>query len=202
MSRRLGRGREVATRVLVIGGSAGALAPLAALVGSLPIGISAAALVTIHRKPGTPSFLPAILDRRTDYRATEATDRTTLRSDWLYTAPPDHHLLVERGLARVRDGPKIRGQRPSIDLLFRSAAEAYGPAVVAVLLAGNLDDGSAGLVSVREHGGTAIVIDPADALFPGMPSAALVAAGPIDPVRLEDLPGRVAAALSDAAALP
>jgi two-component system chemotaxis response regulator CheB len=91
----------------------------------------------------------------------------------VYVAYPNHHLLLERGRVRCTLGPKENRFRPAVDVLFRSAALAYGPQVTGVVLTGALDDGSAGLVAIKSRGGTAIVQDPQDAYFPSMPQNAL-----------------------------
>jgi len=96
-----------------------------------------------------------------------------LKAGHIYVAPSDHHLLIEPGRLRLGRGPKENRFRPAIDPLFRSAAQVYGPAVVGVVLSGNLDDGSAGLRTIKQLGGLAIVQDPHDALFPAMPANAL-----------------------------
>jgi two-component system chemotaxis response regulator CheB len=100
-----------------------------------------------------------------------------LRPGRVYIAPPDHHLTLEGHTVRVRKGPRENRHRPAIDPLFRSAARSYGPAAIAVLLSGNLDDGAAGLFAVRTWGGLAIVQDPNDAEVPEMPQRALDYAG-------------------------
>jgi two-component system, chemotaxis family, protein-glutamate methylesterase/glutaminase len=96
-----------------------------------------------------------------------------LQSGRIYIAPPDRHLVVEPGRLRVAKGPREHGFRPAVDPLFRSAAQVYGPAAIGVILTGNLDDGVAGLWTIKKLGGTAIAQDPADALFPSMPLHAL-----------------------------
>jgi len=108
-----------------------------------------------------------------------------LNTGHIYVAPPDCHLLVETGIVRLGRGPKENRFRPAIDPLFRSAAQAYGPGAVGVILSGSLDDGSAGLGALKQLGGIAIVQAPRDALFPGMPANALrhVAADHVVPLR-------------------
>jgi len=163
--------------IVVIGGSAGAIEALTPVVASLPEDLEAAVFVVIHFPTHAVSTLPAILARAGPLPAVHAEHREPFRDGVIYVARPDHHLLVDSTEVVVARGPREHGHRPAIDPLFRSAARAHGPSVIAVLLSGNLDDGSAGLVAVRRRGGIAVVQDPLDARTPGMPASALEFAG-------------------------
>ena len=164
--------------IIVIGGSAGALEPLTTLVSALPADVDAAILAVLHTDPIADSFLPAILSRRGRLRAKVAADGEAIECNRIYVAPPDCHMFVEPGRVTLGRGPKESGHRPAIDPLFRSAARAYGQRVIGVILSGMLDDGSAGLRMIRRHGGSTMVQDPKEALFPQMPKNAIDAASP------------------------
>src|SRR5207248_5874124 len=136
--------------------------------------------------------LPHILSSRGPLPARHATDGERLEAGHVYVAPPDQHLVVEPGRVRVTDEPRENGVRPSVDTLFRSAAHAYGPAVVGVVLSGTLDDGTAGLIAIKQHGGMAVVQDPAEAVFPSMPANAARFADPDHIVSLDKMPSLLA----------
>jgi two-component system, chemotaxis family, protein-glutamate methylesterase/glutaminase len=178
--------------IIAIGGSAGAVESLIALVGLLPPQPNAALFVVVHTLPIGESLLPAILGRRGPLKVGIPQDGEPIQCDRIYVAPPDYHLLIEPGHVRLSNGPKEGGHRPAIDPLFRSAALAYGRRVVAVILSGTLDDGSTGLRIVRRHGGTAIVQDPEEALFPQMPRNAILRARPQHVARVEQIAGLIA----------
>ena len=114
-----------------------------------------------------------MLSRETKLIITEATDGEVFRRGQVYVGPPNTHVLVERGRIRLEQSPKESWHRPSIDVLFRSAALAYGRRVVGVVLSGLLYDGTAGLWQVKKHGGVTIVQDPDEAREPSMPQSAL-----------------------------
>jgi two-component system chemotaxis response regulator CheB len=114
-----------------------------------------------------------ILERVSRLPVSMAIDACRLQPGHVYVAPPDRHLLVEPGRMRVTKGPREHNFRPAVDPLFRSAAQVYGPGAIGVILTGNLDDGTAGLWTIKKLGGVAVVQDPADALFPSMPRHAL-----------------------------
>ncbi|MGK3207126.1 chemotaxis protein CheB [Amycolatopsis sp. MEPSY49] len=159
--------------VVVAGASAGGVEALRALVRSLPADFPATLLVTMHLAPGSRSALPMILDRAGPVPAMAATHGAPLRPGRIYVAPPDHHLLVDGDSVILTKGPTESRHRPAINAMFRSAAVTAGPRVVGVVLSGALDDGALGLRSIVDRGGAAVVQDPADALYAGMPESAL-----------------------------
>jgi two-component system chemotaxis response regulator CheB len=159
--------------IIVIGGSAGALPALTRVVAGFPSELPAAVFVVTHTPPDSVSSMPHILSRKGALFATHAIDGAPIAPGRIVVAPPNYHLVLERGVMRVVDWAKENGQRPSIDVLFRSAAAAFGNHVCGVLLSGTLDDGVAGLLSIRAADGVTIVQDPNDALFPDMPRNAL-----------------------------
>lgn len=159
--------------VIAVGASAGGVEALRALVAGLPAGFPAAVLVVLHLPRDATSALPTILSRSGPLPAATAVDGEPLRAGRVYVAASDHHLLLLDGHLRLSNGPAENGHRPAIDPLFRSVARAAGPRGVGVVLSGSRDDGAAGLVSIVAHGGTAVVQEPADALYPSMPLAAL-----------------------------
>jgi two-component system, chemotaxis family, protein-glutamate methylesterase/glutaminase len=159
-------------RLVVIGASAGGIEALRELVRGLPATFPAPLCVVLHLAPDSPGLVPQILGRAGPLRAVHPSDRQRLEAGTIYVAPPDHHLLVEPGRLRVTKGPRENRFRPAIDPLFRSAAQVYGPAAIGVVLTGNLDDGTAGLWTLKQMGGTAVVQDVKDAMFPSMPASA------------------------------
>ena len=162
-----------AQRIVVIGASSGGIEALRHLVGGLPADFPAPICVVLHTSPQSPGLLGRILANAGSLPAATATTGMPIRAGQIYVAPPDHHLLVEPGGLCLGRGPKENRFRPAIDPLFRSAAQVYGPGTVGMILTGNLDDGSAGLRTIKQLGGIAIVQDPRDALFPAMPTNAL-----------------------------
>ncbi|MBB4689217.1 chemotaxis protein CheB [Amycolatopsis jiangsuensis] len=159
--------------LVVIGASAGGVTPLKALMAGLPANFPAAVLVVLHVRADGPSALASILDRAGPLPARSASHGEPIRPGTVLVAPPGRHLLVEDDAVVLTDGPTESGHRPSVNATFRSAAIAAGPRVLGVILSGALDDGAAGLHAVTALGGLAIVQDPADAMYPGMPRAAL-----------------------------
>ncbi|MFP5272964.1 chemotaxis protein CheB [Coleofasciculus sp.] len=159
--------------IIVVGASAGGVEALTQLVAALPENLPAVIFIVVHISRHVKSFLPDILNRKSLLPVAHATESEEIVQGHIYVAPPDYHLLVKRGYVRLVYGPKENGCRPAVDPLFRTAAKAYGRRVVGVVLSGALDDGTVGLMDVKRLGGVAIVQDPDDALFSGMPKSAI-----------------------------
>jgi two-component system chemotaxis response regulator CheB len=162
------------SKIVVIGASAGGIEALKELVSGLPADFSAPILLVLHIPADSPSLLGKILARAGTVKAKTAEDGEVAANGTVYVAPPDRHLLVEAdGTLRTPRGPRENRHRPSVDPLFRSAALAYGPHAIGVILSGTLDDGTAGLLAIQRRGGISIVQDPEDAAYPGMPKNAI-----------------------------
>jgi two-component system chemotaxis response regulator CheB len=159
--------------IIVVGTSAGGHEALRTLVGALPADLPAAVFIVMHLSPQSPGVLPRMLARAGPLSAAHALDGEEIRSGRIYIAPPDHHLVLERGRVRVTRGPRENRFRPAVDPLFRSAAQTYGPRVVGVILTGALDDGTAGLWNVKARGGVTVVQEPREAFASSMPLSAL-----------------------------
>lgn len=159
--------------IVVVGASSGGVEALSKLVANLPRDWAASMFIAWHSAPYAHSALPEILRRAGPVSAAHARQGEEIRRGRIYVAPPDHHLLLEDHRVRLTRGPKENRFRPAVDPLFRSAAYAYGPRVVGVVLSGALDDGTAGLWAIKDRGGKAIVQDPAEARHPSMPASAL-----------------------------
>lgn len=159
--------------IVVLGGSAGGIAALTTLVSQLPANLPAALFVVVHVPPYVDSRLPEILSRAGPLTAIHAEDGMAIEPGRILVAPPDRHLLIRQGWVELSRGPRENRSRPGIDPLFRSAARAFGPRVVGVILSGALYDGSLGLLAVKTRGGVAIVQDPVEAAIDSMPRSAL-----------------------------
>ena len=179
---------------VVIGASAGGVHALQALLGALDADFPPAVLVVLHLPPGRESLMAELLGAACALPVAEALDKQPVRGGTVTLAPPDYHLLVEpeHCLALSVDDP-VLFSRPAIDPLFESAAAAYGPRLLALLLTGASTDGSAGLAAVRRRGGQAWVQDPASASAATMPAAALAHAGADAVLTLDQMCRRLAA---------
>ncbi|HEY9615212.1 MAG TPA: chemotaxis protein CheB [Microcoleaceae cyanobacterium] len=173
--------------IIVIGASAGGVEALTQFIKHLPADFPAAIFIVLHFPASGVSALPQILNRVGKLPASHPTDRTVITPGQIYIAPPNYHLLLQPGYIQLSQSPREHGLRPAIDITFRSAAWAYGQRVIGIILSGTLDDGTAGLMTIKAHGGLAIVQDPEEALFSGMPRSALKYVAVDHIVKLADL---------------
>jgi two-component system, chemotaxis family, protein-glutamate methylesterase/glutaminase len=159
---------------IVIGGSAGALDALGAILPAFPAGFGVPIAVVLHLPPTKASHLVEVLAAKCALEVSEPDDKEPLAPGHVYVAPPNYHLLIEqrRVFSLSVDG-LVHFSRPSIDVLFESAAEAYGPGLVGVLLTGANEDGAQGLASIKKAKGATIVQSPDTAPVPTMPRAGL-----------------------------
>jgi two-component system chemotaxis response regulator CheB len=159
--------------IIVVGTSAGGVEALQTLAARLPADLPAAVFVTMHVAPRAKSVLPEILSRAGVLPAMHATNGAPIENGIIYIAPPDHHLVIEPGHMHLTSGPREQHHRPCINVMFRSAAAAYGDRVVGVVMSGELDDGTAGLWEIERRRGITVVQNPEEAAFPSMPLSAL-----------------------------
>lgn len=166
-------------KLLVIGGSAGSLEPIIAIISSLPSPLQLAVVVILHRKPGLDSSLHHLLAAKTALPVKEVEDKDALLPGTIYIAPPDYHLLIEAETSFMLDASeKIHFSRPGIDAAFESAADVFGPSLIGILLSGASADGADGLRRIKEAGGHVIVQDPQSAEVSYMPEQALLLVKP------------------------
>jgi two-component system, chemotaxis family, protein-glutamate methylesterase/glutaminase len=165
--------RQAATTVVVVGGSAGALGALRTILSTLPAGLDAAVLVTLHTSREGPGQTADILQRGTALGVAYAFGVEPLLNGRVYVAPPDHHLQISGYCAEATQQAPEHHTRPAVDVLFRSAARDFGRQVIAILLSGCGSDGSVGVAEVHARGGVVIVQALDDAVFDSMPRRAL-----------------------------
>jgi two-component system chemotaxis response regulator CheB len=159
--------------IVVIGASAGGVEALMRVVAGLPDAYSGTVFVVLHLPPEAPSALAHILNRAGPLSATQAHHKEPIEAGHVYVAPPNLHLLLHRGHIVLEAGPRENNARPSVDVLFRSAARSYGRRVIGVVLSGTLRDGALGLAAIKMRGGVTVVQDPEEAPFAGMPQNAI-----------------------------
>jgi two-component system chemotaxis response regulator CheB len=183
--------------VIVIGGSAGGLDAVIALLRQFPSDIPATFFVVCHMMPNANGHVADAINATGPLMAKQAEDGEEIKSGTVYVAAPDRHLLVKKGCVRVTRGPRENRWRPAIDPLFRSAAVAYGCRVIGVVLTGMLDDGTAGLIAIKRCGGVAVVQDPDDAPFPDMPRNALANVDVDHRLRVSDMGATIQALVAE-----
>jgi len=163
--------------LVAMGASWGGLLAVETVLGALPAEFAAPVVIAQHRQSDSnDNMLVRLLDARCALTVCEAEDKQGLDPGCVLVAPPDYHLLVDAGAVALSVDAPLNFSRPSIDILFSSAADAYGDRVAGVVLTGANADGARGLAQIAERGGTAIVQDPEEAERREMPDAALRAA--------------------------
>jgi two-component system chemotaxis response regulator CheB len=161
-------------KAVVIGVSTGGVSALKFLLGALPKNFPAPILIVTHITPDSDDGLAVLLDTLCAIRVKEADEQETIVPGTVYLAPANYHLLVERGgTITFSIDPPVNFARPSVDVLFETAADAFGPELIGVVLTGAGSDGSRGLVKIQHSGGVTVVQEPADAELSSMPESAL-----------------------------
>ena len=162
--------------VICIGASWGGLNAVGQVLSDLPAAVDVPIVVAQHRSADAQDgALAELLSGQSRRRVLDAEDKMRLEPSHVYIAPPDYHLLVERGSLALNVDERIQFARPSIDVLFESAADAYGPRVIGIILTGANEDGAHGLRRIKDSGGVAVIQDPAGATRRAMPDAAIAA---------------------------
>jgi two-component system, chemotaxis family, protein-glutamate methylesterase/glutaminase len=166
--------KTLAPEAILIGSSAGAFEALSAILPSLPLNYSLSVIVVVHVPPDRTSLMAELFNRKCNIPVWEAEDKQPVEKGNIYFAPPDYHLRIEadRSFSLSQDDPVLYS-RPSIDVLFESAAEVFGTGLIGVVLTGANEDGAAGLRHIVDAGGKAIVQNPESAHASAMPYAAL-----------------------------
>jgi two-component system chemotaxis response regulator CheB len=164
----------VKAEAIVIGASAGAVEALSTILPFLPATYRLPVIIIVHVPPDKKSLLTGLFQAKCTIAVREAEDKEPISGGTVYFAPPDYHLLVEtdKSLSLSNDEPVLYS-RPSVDVLFESAADAYGPGLIAIVLTGSNHDGAKGLKAVAEAGGMAIIQSPNEAYASEMPEAAI-----------------------------
>jgi Chemotaxis response regulator containing a CheY-like receiver domain and a methylesterase domain len=165
----------VSVDVIVIGTSMGGLNALETVLPCLDERIPAPIVIVQHRGKDSSEALVQILQQYSPIRVIEAEDRSQLQPAQIYLAPPDYHLIVERGYLGLSLESPVNFARPSIDVLFQSASYSYKSGVVAVVMTGANVDGTLGAVYVKRVGGTVLVQDPSDCTCDVMPLSTMAA---------------------------
>jgi len=175
--------------IIVIGTSWGGLSAVSTLLAGLDDAVQQPIVVVQHRSVESgEGALAGLLSHHTRRVVCDPDDKTELEPNHVYLGPPDYHVLVEHGHIALSTDEPVRFARPSIDVLFDSAADAYGDRAIAIVLTGANDDGARGLARVKEHGGVAIVQDPSTSERRTMPDAAIAATHADAILPLEEIP--------------
>jgi two-component system chemotaxis response regulator CheB len=162
--------------LVCIGASWGGLKAVSRVLADLPAELDLPIAIAQHRHPDSPGrTLAELLQAQTNRPVLDVEDKMAIEPRHVYIAPPNYHLLVERGSFALSVDERIRFARPSIDVLFETAAHAYGAGVIGIILTGANDDGAHGLARIKRAGGVAVIQDPLGAARRTMPDAAIAA---------------------------
>jgi two-component system, chemotaxis family, protein-glutamate methylesterase/glutaminase len=183
----------MAHSVVVVGTSWGGLAALTKLLGDLPPDFGIPVVVVQHRSKDSERLLVQLLQDATELTVCEIEDKDPLRPGTVHVAPANYHVLIEDGYASLTIEEPVRFSRPSIDVMFSSAADTYGAAAIGVVLTGANEDGARGLAHIVKRGGLALVQDPKTAEIPIMPQAAIREVPTGEVLQLETLGPRLVA---------
>jgi len=175
-------------KAIVIGASAGGLYALKKLVPALPASFPCPVLVVQHLSPHSDNYMVRMLDELSPLVVKEADEKESVVSGTVYVAPPDYHLLVEEDFTlSLSVEEKVNYSRPAIDVLFETAADAYGRHLMGIILTGANADGANGLLAVKKKGGFTIVQQPEDAENQAMPKAAIELVKPHKVLTLDEI---------------
>jgi two-component system chemotaxis response regulator CheB len=177
--------------IVAMGTSWGGLSAMTKLLGSLPEDFPIPIVVVQHRSKDSDRLLVQLLQDATGLKVCEIEDKDVLSAGTVHVAPADYHVLVESGYLSLTLEEPVRFSRPSIDVMFTSAADAYGPATIGVILTGANEDGAMGLADIVKRGGIALIQDPKTAEIKIMPGAALQAAPTAEVLSLDNLARRL-----------
>lgn len=173
---------------LVIGGSAGSLDVLLKILPEISPNIDFSIIIVVHRKQGMDSLLSDLLSYRTELKVKEADEKEKIQKGYIYIAPSDYHLLIEKDFTFSLDySEKINYSRPSIDVTFQTAADAYGDRLVCLLLSGSNADGVNGLIFAKKNGGITLAQDPESAQVTYMPEQAILRANVSAVLKIEEM---------------
>lgn len=162
------------TKIVVIGASAGGIKAVSDLVSTLPAGLDTAFFIVIHMsKHSQANIITHRLQQLTGYTCSVPVDGELIKQGYIYLAPADKHMLLKPDMIRLVNGPHENRWRPSIDVLFRSAAAAFDSHVTGIILTGLLDDGTSGMSAIKRCGGVCIVQEPSEAEYDDMPQSVI-----------------------------
>lgn len=160
-------------RFIVIGASAGGFEAIKTIVKGLPPDFTSPVFIIWHMSANVYGILPTVLNRENSIYAAHGFNNEEIKRNRIYVAPPDHHMLIKQNSIQITHGPKENRFRPAIDPLFRSAAYHFENRVIGIILSGALDDGTAGLWTIKHYGGMAIAQNPLEAEVPSMAANAI-----------------------------